>query len=87
MKVQYIGLDSQRTEKPRCAGYTDIMCRWAFRNQGVSIAAAYSNARNISRCIVHQIRNTLKYVSEKDNKAFAKWSEEHLSCAERRDRL
>ena len=23
------------------------------------------------RCIVHQVRNTLKYVSEKDKKAFA----------------
>lgn len=35
-----------------------------------SIAAAYPNTE-YQRCIVHQVRNTLKYVSEKDRKAFA----------------
>lgn len=35
-----------------------------------SIAAAYPNTE-YQRCIVHQVRNTLKYVVEKDKKAFA----------------
>ena len=35
-----------------------------------SIAAAYPNTE-YQRCIVHQVRNTLKYVAEKDKKAFA----------------
>ena len=34
-----------------------------------SIAAAYPNTE-YQRCIVHQVRNTLKYVAEKDKKAF-----------------
>lgn len=35
-----------------------------------SIAAAYPNTE-YQRCIVHHVRNTLKYVAEKDKKAFA----------------
>lgn len=27
--------------------------------------------QNINRCIVHQVRNTLKYVADKDRKAFS----------------
>ncbi|MBQ6960049.1 MAG: transposase [Clostridia bacterium] len=34
------------------------------------IAAAYPQTES-QRCIVHQVRNTLKYVSDKDRKAFA----------------
>ena len=34
------------------------------------IAAAYPQTE-YQRCIVHQVRNTLKYVSDKDRKAFA----------------
>ena len=34
------------------------------------IAAAYPNTE-YQRCIVHQVRNTLKYVAEKEKKAFA----------------
>jgi len=35
-----------------------------------AILSVFSQAQ-IQRCIVHQIRNTLKYVSYKDRKAFA----------------
>ena len=35
-----------------------------------AIAAAYPQTE-YQRCIVHQVRNTLKYVSDKDRKAFA----------------
>jgi transposase-like protein len=34
------------------------------------IAAAFPNTE-YQRCIVHQLRNTLKYVPHKDRKAFA----------------
>ena len=36
-----------------------------------AIAAAFPNTE-YQRCIVHQVRNTLKYVPDKDRKAFAK---------------
>ena len=45
------------------------MCR-RFIREKESIAAAYPNTE-YQRCIVHQVRNTLKYVAEKDKKAFA----------------
>jgi len=44
-----------------------------LKNRGVRdilISAAYPNTE-YQRCIVHQVRNTLKYVAEKDKKAFA----------------
>ena len=36
-----------------------------------AIAAAFPNTE-YQRCIVHQVRNTLKYVADKDRKEFAK---------------
>lgn len=36
----------------------------------IDIAAAYPKTE-YQRCIVHQVRNTLKYVPDKDRKAFA----------------
>lgn len=36
----------------------------------IKTAAAYPNTK-YQCCIVHQVRNTLKYVSDKDKKAFA----------------
>lgn len=45
------------------------MCRWS---DGIkeAIAAAFPKTE-YQRCIVHQVRNTLKYVPDKDRKAFA----------------
>ena len=53
-------------------GVQDILILCADGLSGIkeSIAAAYPNTE-YQRCIVHQVRNTLKYVSEKDKKAFA----------------
>ena len=45
------------------------MRRWIERDQG-SYSAAYPLAE-YQRCIVHVVRNTLKYVADKDKKAFA----------------
>ena len=49
---------------------TVILCADGLSGIKESIAAAYPNTE-YQRCIVHQVRNTLKYVAEKDKKAFA----------------
>ena len=53
-------------------GVKDIMVICADGLSGIkeAIAAAFPNTE-YQRCIVHQVRNTLKYVPEKDRKAFA----------------
>ena len=47
-----------------------ILCADGLTGTKEAIAAAYPNTE-YQRCIVHQVRNTLKYVSDKDRKAFA----------------
>jgi putative transposase len=53
-------------------GVKDIMVLCADGLSGIkeSIAVAYPQTE-YQRCIVHQVRNTLKYVADKDKKAFA----------------
>jgi len=53
-------------------GVKDILIICADGLSGIkeAIAAAYPNTE-YQRCIVHQVRNTLKYVPDKDRKAFA----------------
>lgn len=53
-------------------GVRDILLICADGLTGIkeAIAAAYPKTE-YQRCIVHQVRNTLKYVSDKDRKAFA----------------
>ena len=48
-----------------------ILCADALAGIKEAIAAAYPKTE-YQRCLVHQVRNTLKYVAEKDRKAFAK---------------
>lgn len=48
-----------------------ILCADALTGIKNAINAAFPNTE-YQRCIVHQIRNTLKYVSDKDRKEFAK---------------
>lgn len=47
-----------------------ILCADGLRGIKEAIAAAYPNTE-YQRCIVHQVRNTLKYVADKDRKPFA----------------
>ena len=47
-----------------------ILCADGLTGIKDAIAAAYPQTE-YQRCIVHQVRNTLKYVSDKDRKAFA----------------
>ena len=53
-------------------GVKDILIICADGLSGIkeAISAAYPNTE-YQRCIVHQVRNTLKYVPDKDRKAFA----------------
>ena len=54
-------------------GVKDIMIICADWLSGIkeAIATAFPNTE-YQRCLVHQVRNTLKYVPDKDRKAFAK---------------
>ena len=54
-------------------GVKDILILCADGLSGIkeAIAAAYPKTE-YQRCIVHQVRNTLKYVADKDRKPFAK---------------
>lgn len=56
----------------RNRGVKDILILCADGLSGIkeAIAAAYPQTE-YQRCIVHQVRNTLKYVADKDRKAFA----------------
>ena len=47
-----------------------IICADGLTGMKEAIAAAYPKTE-YQRCIVHQVRNTLKYVADKDKKAFA----------------
>ena len=47
-----------------------IICADGLSGMREAIAAAYPKTE-YQRCIVHQVRNTLKYVPDKDRKAFA----------------
>lgn len=47
-----------------------IICADGLAEMKEAIAAAYPQTE-YQRCIVHQVRNTLKYVAEKDRKPFA----------------
>lgn len=47
-----------------------ILCTDGLSGIKEAIAAAYPNTE-YQRCIVHQVRNTLKYVADKDRKPFA----------------
>lgn len=53
-------------------GVKDVLVIYADGLTGIkeAIATAFLKTE-YQRCIVHQVRNTLKYVSEKDRKAFA----------------
>lgn len=48
-----------------------IVCADGLTGIKESISAAFPDSE-YQRCIVHQVRNTLKYVADKDKKAFAK---------------
>ena len=48
-----------------------IICADGLSGIKEAIATAFPNTE-YQRCLVHQVRNTLKYVPDKDRKAFAK---------------
>ena len=48
-----------------------ILCSDGLTGLKEAVQAAYPSTEH-QRCIVHMFRNTLKYVSNKDMKAFAK---------------
>ena len=50
---------------------TLVICADGLSGIKEAISAAFPNTE-YQRCIVHQVRNTLKYVPDKDRKAFAK---------------
>jgi transposase-like protein len=64
-----------RLAKPRRRRYLACLCRWADRfrrcpTRSQDAIEAIFPKTQVQRCIVHQIRNSLKYVVWKDQKAF-----------------
>ena len=47
-----------------------VICADGLSGMKEAVAAAYPQTE-LQRCIVHQVRNTLKYVGEKNKKEFA----------------
>ena len=47
-----------------------MICADGLSGMKEAVAAAYPQTE-LQRCIVHQVRNTLKYVGEKNKKEFA----------------
>lgn len=60
------------SERAKNGGIKDILifCADGLTGMKEAIAAAFPKTE-YQRCIVHQVRNTLKYVPDKDRKAFA----------------
>lgn len=68
-KCEILAVSPERTEN---RGVKDILIICADGLTGIkeAISAAFPKTE-YQRCIVHQVRNTLKYVPDKDRKAFA----------------
>lgn len=60
---------SKRVEESGSNGHSNPLRR-CFAGIEDAIAAAFPKTE-YQRCILHQVRNTLKYVSDKDRKSFA----------------
>ena len=61
-----------------------ILCSDGLTGIKDAISTAFPKTEQ-QRCIVHMVRNTLKYVANKDMKTFAKESENNLYRSERRN--
>lgn len=68
-KAQNTGFPLWMNWKSWCQRCINHLCRWFNRNQR-SDRSSFPKTE-YQRCIVHQVRNTLKYVPDKDRKAFA----------------
>lgn len=55
-----------------------IVCADGLTGMKEAVAAPFPKTE-YQRCILHQVRNTLKYVVDKDRKAFAADSKDNLS--------
>ena len=60
-----------RLKRIKNRGVKDILIICADGLTGIKEAIAAFPKTEYQRCIVHQVRNTLKYVPDKDRKAFA----------------
>ena len=62
---------ARKEKKPAHKEDILIICNDGLTGIRKAIQTAFPKSE-YQRCIVHQIRNTLKYVADKDHKAFAK---------------
>lgn len=76
-KFKILAICMEWTEKPGSKRYPDCLCRWSYGNERNGCRPISQDT--IQRCILHQVRNTLKYVVDKDRKAFAADSKDNLS--------
>ena len=70
MKAQSIGWEWLNELKNRGVKDILVICADGLSGMKEAAAAAYPQTE-LQRCIVHQVRNTLKYVGEKNKKEFA----------------
>ena len=70
MKAQSIGWEWLNELKNRGVKDILVICADGLSRMKEAVAAAYPQTE-LQRCIVHQVRNTLKYVGEKNKKEFA----------------
>ena len=61
----------EQSQESRGSGYILILCSDGLTGLKEAVAAAFPKTEH-QRCIVHMVRNTLKYVANKDMKDFAK---------------
>ncbi len=55
----------------RGSSFTEILSQTRLTGLKETVAASFPNTEH-QRCIVHMVRNTLKYVASKDMKDFAR---------------
>ncbi len=70
MKAQSIGWEWLNELKNRGVKDILVICADGLSRMKEAVAAAYPQTE-LQRCIVHQVRNTLKYAGEKNKKEFA----------------
>ena len=70
MKAQSIGWEWLNELKNRGVKDILVICADGLSRMKEAVASAYPQTE-LQRCIVHQVRNTLKYVGEKNKKEFA----------------
>ncbi|WP_281505866.1 transposase [Acinetobacter pittii] len=75
--AKFMAVSHDRAKKSRSTGHSCCLCRW-IKGFPDAITSVYPHT-DIQHCIVHVVRNSLRFVSWKDYKAVTSESESDLS--------